>query len=144
MMFREPRDKLCTLTAVCLVTQSCLTLCNPMDCSPPGSSVRGDSPEKNTGVPCPPPVYLPNPGTERRSPTLQADSLPSELWGKPFIREKYNFRRVGVNAEGWKILTEDYGRKGRGLEDLDEAKRSWEVVGFHRGPIFFNYVVIVW
>ena len=24
---------------VCLVTQSCLTLCNPMDCSPPGSSV---------------------------------------------------------------------------------------------------------
>ena len=24
-----------------LVTQSCLTLCDPMDCSPPGSSVRG-------------------------------------------------------------------------------------------------------
>ena len=24
-----------------LVTQSCLTLCNPMDCSPPGSSVQG-------------------------------------------------------------------------------------------------------
>ena len=23
-----------------LVTQSCLTLCNPMDCSPPGSSVH--------------------------------------------------------------------------------------------------------
>ena len=26
---------------VCLVAQSCLTLCDPMDCSPPGSSVRG-------------------------------------------------------------------------------------------------------
>ena len=26
---------------MCLVTQSCLTLCNPMDCSPPGSSVHG-------------------------------------------------------------------------------------------------------
>ena len=26
--------------AVCLVTQSCLTLCNPRDCSPPGSSVQ--------------------------------------------------------------------------------------------------------
>ena len=25
----------------CLVAQSCLTLCNPMDCSPPGSSVHG-------------------------------------------------------------------------------------------------------
>ena len=24
-----------------LVTQSCLTLCNPMNCSPPGSSVHG-------------------------------------------------------------------------------------------------------
>ena len=24
-----------------LVTQSCLTVCNPMDCSPPGSSVHG-------------------------------------------------------------------------------------------------------
>ena len=36
---------------VCLVPQSCLTLCNPMD-SLPGSSVHGDSPGKNTGVGC--------------------------------------------------------------------------------------------
>ena len=27
-------------------------LCNPMDCSPPGSYVHGDSPDKNTGVGC--------------------------------------------------------------------------------------------
>ena len=26
---------------VCIVAQSCLTLCDPMDCSPPGSSVNG-------------------------------------------------------------------------------------------------------
>ena len=32
--------------------QSCPTLCNPMDCSPPGSSVHGDSPGKNTGLGC--------------------------------------------------------------------------------------------
>ena len=31
-------------------SQSCLTFCNPMDCSLPGSSVHGDSPGKNTGV----------------------------------------------------------------------------------------------
>ena len=37
---------------LCLVTQSCLTLCDSMDCSPPGSSVHGDSPGKNTGVGC--------------------------------------------------------------------------------------------
>ena len=34
-----PEQKLCL--RVCLVTQSCLTLCNPMNCSPPGSSVCG-------------------------------------------------------------------------------------------------------
>ena len=33
-----------------LVSQLCLTLCCPMDCSPPGSSVPGDSPGKNTGM----------------------------------------------------------------------------------------------
>ena len=35
---------------LCLVAQLCLTLCNPMDCSPPGYSVHWDSPDKNTGV----------------------------------------------------------------------------------------------
>ena len=32
--------------------QSCLTLCNPMDCSLPGFFVHEDSPGKNTGVGC--------------------------------------------------------------------------------------------
>ena len=35
-----------------LVTHSCPTLCDPVDCSPPGSSAHGDSPGKNTGVVC--------------------------------------------------------------------------------------------
>ena len=37
---------------MCLVTQSCPTLWDPTNCSPPGSSVHGDSPGKNTGVGC--------------------------------------------------------------------------------------------
>ena len=37
---------------LCLVTQSRLTLCDSMNCSPPGSSVHGDSPGKNIGVGC--------------------------------------------------------------------------------------------
>ena len=41
-----------TCAALCLVTQSCPTLCDPMDCTPPGSSIHGDSPGKNTGVDC--------------------------------------------------------------------------------------------
>ena len=35
-----------------LVTQSYLTLCDPADCSPPGSCVHGISPGKNTAVGC--------------------------------------------------------------------------------------------
>ena len=42
--------------------QSCPTLCDPVDCSLPASSVHGDSPGKNTGVGFPPPGDLPNTG----------------------------------------------------------------------------------
>ena len=35
---------------LCLAAQSCLTLCDPIDCSPPGSSVHGGSPGKDAGV----------------------------------------------------------------------------------------------
>ena len=63
-----------------LVTHSCLTLWDPMDCSTPGSSVHGDSPGKNI---CPLAGDRPNTGIEPRSPTLQADSLPSDPPGKP-------------------------------------------------------------
>ena len=37
---------------LCLAVQSCPTLQDPMDCSPPGSSVHEDSPGENTGVGC--------------------------------------------------------------------------------------------
>ena len=37
-------------SVLCLAAQQCPTLCDPMDFNPPGSSVLGDSPSKNTGV----------------------------------------------------------------------------------------------
>ena len=40
-------------TATAKSLQSCLTLCDPMDCSPSGTSIHGDSSGKNTGVGCP-------------------------------------------------------------------------------------------
>ena len=40
-----------------------------------------------SGLPFPSPEDLPDPGIEPRSPTLQADTLPSEPPGKPFLRE---------------------------------------------------------
>ena len=72
------------------VAQSCLTLCNSMDCSLPGSSVHGIL-QANTGwsgLAFPSPEYLPNPGIEPGSPALQADSLPSEPPGRPNIDNK--------------------------------------------------------
>ena len=63
-----------------LVAQSCLTLCNPMDCSPPGSSADGilqagilEWVAISLGkVPW---GDLPDPGIELRSPALQVDSF---------------------------------------------------------------------
>ena len=49
------------------VTRSCLTLCNPMDCSLPGSSVHGILQARYwSGLLWPPPGDLPNPGVEPR------------------------------------------------------------------------------
>ena len=65
-----------TWEALCLVTLH-LTLCDPIDCSPPGSSVHRDSPGKNIGEGCYALLQgnLPNPGIEPGSPTFQVDSL---------------------------------------------------------------------
>jgi len=41
-----------------------------------------------SGLPCPPSGDLPNPGTEPRSPALQADSLPSEPPGYTYFKIK--------------------------------------------------------
>ena len=71
-----------------LVAQSCPTLCNPMDCSPPGSSDHGILQARILEwVAIPLPGNLPNPGIEPGSYALQADSLVSEPPGKPSSHE---------------------------------------------------------
>ena len=64
--------------------QLCQTLCNPMDCSLPGSSVHGLSRQVYWSVLlCPPPGDLPDPGIKPTSPTLRADSLLLSQQGSP-------------------------------------------------------------
>ncbi|MGT9829497.1 hypothetical protein ACVWOM_30245, partial [Pseudomonas aeruginosa] len=41
-----------------------------------------------SGLPFPSPADLPNPGIKSQSPAMQADSLPSELPGKPQLKGK--------------------------------------------------------
>ena len=65
-----------------LVAQSCPTLCNPVEFSPPGSSVHGIGFSRQqywSGLPFPPAGNFPDLGIEPGSSAEQADSLPSEL-----------------------------------------------------------------
>ena len=75
----------CVCVCVCvLVAQSCPTLCDSMDWSPPGSSVHGTLQARIlewVGIPFS--RDFPNPGIEPGFPALKADSLPSEPPGKP-------------------------------------------------------------
>ena len=62
--------------------QSCLTLCDPIDCSSQASSPGSPGLSRQeywSGLPCPPPGNLPNPGIEPNLLCLlnwQVDSLP--------------------------------------------------------------------
>ena len=72
------------------VAQSCLTLCNPMVCSPLGSSVHVILQARTLEwVAFPYPGDLLNPGIELVSPALLVDSSPSEPPGKPTPKRIY-------------------------------------------------------
>ena len=75
-----------------LVAQSCLTLCNPMDCSLPVSSVHGILQARILEW-----VAIPFSRESFRTkdqvrvfPAMEADSLPYEPPGKPLPRKKNN------------------------------------------------------
>ena len=64
--------------------QSCLTLHDPRDCSPPDSSVCEILQARYySGLPFPSPGDLPDPGIEPPSPAMQANSLPLSHLGSP-------------------------------------------------------------
>ena len=54
----------------CLVTELCLTLCDPMDCRPPGSAVHGISQARRLELPFPSSRDLPDTGIKPMSPAL--------------------------------------------------------------------------
>ena len=63
-----------------LVIQSCLTLSTPWTVARQAPLSMGFSRQKYwSGLPCPSPGDLPDPGIEPWSPALQAESLPTEL-----------------------------------------------------------------
>ena len=92
-------------SVLCLLAHSCPTLCNLMDYSPPGSSVHGDSPGKNTGVGCHAflqgifPTQGPNPGLPHGRQLLYHLSHQ----GSPSILEwvAYPFSRGTSQSRNW-------------------------------------------
>ena len=106
-------------------SQLCLTLCTSMDCSHPGSSVRGDSPGKNTGVGCYALLQGVFPMQELNlvslmSPALQVDSLPSkppEIMQLLLIPSK--------NLEGIEFI---YFHRHKGEEQCEGASQVAQMV----------------
>ena len=70
----------------CMRAQSCLTLCDPTDCSTPGSSVLGISQARILEwVPFPSPGDLPDPGIKPSSPALAGGFVIPAPLGKSLI-----------------------------------------------------------
>ena len=96
-LYSDPERKILSLRygchrlfyGVCSVTQFSPTLCNSIDCSPPGFSVHGILQARILSrLPFSTPGYLPDPGFKPISLSLrhyQADSLPLQLLGNSQI-----------------------------------------------------------
>ena len=97
--------------------QSCPALCNLLQPArlicPWGFSRQ----EYWSGLPCPPPEDLPNPEIEPRSPTLQADSLPSETPGKRNISPWGCHNQIAQT--GWFMKSRNFSSQfgGQGVQD---------------------------
>ena len=73
--------------------QLCPTLCNPMDCSLPGSSVHETLQAKYwSGLPCPPPGNLPDPGIEPTS--LMSPELAGSFFTTSTTWESYSLKSI--------------------------------------------------
>ena len=77
---RKPGTSFRSSSEVAVMSDSVIPLTAAYQAPP---SMEFSRQEYWSGVPFPPQGDLPNPGIEPRSPSLQADALPSEPPGKP-------------------------------------------------------------
>ena len=121
----------------CSVAQSCLTLCDPVDCSSPGASIHGIFQAKNTGVGCH--LLLRGillqgilPTQESNSHLFhllhwQADSLPALHLGSPICRQfLYARRTIHTGQVGGRII----------VTDTMDLHRLWVKIGAFLRPLF--------
>ena len=103
-----------------LVSKPCLTLCDPWTVAHQAPPSMGFSRQEYwSGLPFPFPGYLPDPGIEPRSPTLQADALTSAPPGKQNLLQRHRTSDPSTNIKDFKggkkaRLKEEGGGGGRG------------------------------
>ena len=93
-----------------MLSCSVMSDCNPMDCSLPGSSVGGFLRQEYwSGVPCPSPGDLPNPGVEPAS--LVSPELADGFFITSCTPEAYEEcgRVTNVRLGGWGFIFEAIG-----------------------------------
>ena len=113
------------------VTKSCLTLCDPTDCSPPGSSVRGISQARILEcVAFPSPGDLPDPGMESVFPALAGDSLPLSHLGSPFTGQEDLKGQLVFEARVHLKLVISVDEGGLGMEVLSPSAALFDDLPF--------------
>ena len=117
---------------VCMHAQSCLTFCNPVDCSPPGSSVHGILQARILEWVA---ISFSRGSSQPRdrtwSPTLQADSLLSEPPGKPS-----HMKVKGLVTPSCPTLCDpmDCSPPGSSVHGISQARvLEWVAISFSRG-----------
>ena len=108
----------------------CPTLCSPIDCSPRGSSVHGILQARILEwVAVAFSRDLPHPGIEPTSPAYQADSLPTELPGKPKVKAKVLLAQSSDSFQ----CTDD-SQPGSSVHGIIQARiLEWVAIPFSRG-----------
>ena len=112
----------------------CPTLCDPIDCSLPGSFVHGIFQTRILEwVAFPSPGDLPDTGIKTGSLTLQADSLPTEIPEKPIKIESNKKSSSSVLLTIFKMLYNDVWtmatiREGTWIEQFHRCRKfCWTV-----------------
>ena len=119
-------DNLLDKFRVCLVTQLCLTLCDPMDCSPPGSSAHRILQACPgilhwSGLSFPSPKNLPDPGIERRFPVLAGRLF--TMWATKEVLKRPRASLVAQLVKNLPTMQETWIRS-LGWEDLLEKGKA--------------------
>ena len=107
------------------------TLCDPMDHSPPGSSVHGDSLVKNTGMSCMPSTRVSSQPRDR----IQVSHIAGKFFTSWATREALNGHELG------KTLGDGEGQRALACYIVHGVAKSWTQLGNWTKTIF-HYIYV--